>query len=94
MSGKPFPNGHKKLGGRKPGVPNKVPKAVKEAVLAALNDGAGAVAFFRGLKESRRAEDRRCFAQVCAKLIPTELTGGASSGFAVLVNLGEEKKQP
>ena len=90
MPGKPFENGHKKRGGRRKGVPNVVTKAVKQAVLEALNDGAGAVAFFRGLKDSKRAEDRRCFAQVCARLIPTELTGPAG-GFAVLVNLGEEK---
>ncbi len=42
---KPFKMGHKKLGGRKLGVPNKFPRNVREAMLAAANilgyDGKG-----------------------------------------------------
>jgi len=42
---KPFKKGHKKLGGRKAGVPNKFPRAVKEAILEAAGqiglDGKG-----------------------------------------------------
>ena len=41
----PFKKDHKKVGGRKAGVPNKIPRAEKEAVLAALDaiglDGQG-----------------------------------------------------
>lgn len=69
------PAGLPKSGGRKKGTPNKVTKAVKEAVAEALNSDGGAVEFFRKLKNSSSAEDRRCFAQVCARLIPTELVG-------------------
>ena len=32
---KPFKKGHKKLGGRKPGVPNKFPRVLKEAIFEA-----------------------------------------------------------
>ena len=60
--------------GRKPGAANKVNKAVKEAILEALNDGTGAVAFFKKLKTGTN-EDRRTFANVCARLIPSEITG-------------------
>lgn len=35
---KPFEKGHKKMGGRKPGVPNKFTRDVREAILAAANN--------------------------------------------------------
>lgn len=59
--------------GRKPGSTNKIQKAVKVAVLEALNDGAGAVSFFTRLKNSKSAEDRRTFAHIAARLIPHEV---------------------
>jgi hypothetical protein len=62
-------------GGRKKGTPNKATKAVKEALLEALNDGAGATAFFLEMKNSKVQAERIAFANICAKLIPAELTG-------------------
>lgn len=59
--------------GRRPGSPNRVTRTVKDAVIAALNSGAGAAAFFVKLKNSRTAEDRRTFATVCARLIPRQI---------------------
>jgi len=60
--------------GRPPGTPNKVTKQVREALLEALNSGDGAVAFFQGLKEGSK-EDKRVFAQIVSRLIPTEISG-------------------
>jgi hypothetical protein len=59
--------------GRRPGARNRVTKAVRESVLEALNEGKGATAFFVRLKNSRAAADRRTFAMVCSKLIPTAI---------------------
>lgn len=60
--------------GRPPGVPNKTTRQVREALLEALNSGAGAVAFFQKLRDGS-AEDRRTFANLCGRLIPAEITG-------------------
>jgi hypothetical protein len=57
--------------GRRRGSPNRVSRSVKDAVVIALNsDRGGAVGFFKRLKNSRTAEDRRTFANACARLIP------------------------
>lgn len=64
--------------GRKPGSPNRVNVAVKTAILEALNSGDGATAFFQRLKDSRSAEDRRCFAAICARLLPRTIEGDLS----------------
>lgn len=60
--GRSFERGHKKLGGRKPGTPNKITRAVKEFLAAMVDDGevqdavrdrivrGDAVAFFRALE--------------------------------------------
>lgn len=69
VKGQPRPPG----AGRKPGSKNKVPKTVREAVIAALNSGKGAVAFFQDLRDGP-PEDRRTFAQICSRLIPQEAT--------------------
>jgi hypothetical protein len=70
-----FERGAKKLpnSGRRPGSPNKVPKAVREAIIEALNAGAGATEFFLKLKGGS-AEDRRCFAHLCGRLLPLEVS--------------------
>lgn len=60
--------------GRKPGSKNKITLTVKTAILEALNEGKGAVAFFKKLKNGS-AEDRRTFANICARMVPHELTG-------------------
>jgi hypothetical protein len=65
--------------GRKSGTTNRLTKAVKDALLESLNEGAGATAFFISLKNSKRSEDRRTFAQLCGRLISTELTGAGGA---------------
>ena len=61
--------------GRKKGTGNKTTTAVKTAVLEALNADDGATAFFKRLKD----EDARTFANVAAKLIPSEIVADISS---------------
>jgi len=60
--------------GRKQGSPNRIPKAVKESVLEALNHtrGGSGAEFFLKLKTGS-AESRRTFAHICARLIPHEV---------------------
>ena len=65
------PKGGQKYGGRAKGTPNKYATDVKEAVLQALDAGAGAVSFFTDLKE----QDPKTFAGVVSKLLPREITG-------------------
>lgn len=60
--------------GRPAGVPNKLTSSVKGAILDALNADEGAVEFFRKLKNGTR-EDKRTFAHICARLLPTEISG-------------------
>jgi hypothetical protein len=55
--------------GRKKGVPNKVTKAVKEALEGALNADEGAEAFFIQL----RKENPVTFANIVSKLIPIQV---------------------
>lgn len=63
-----------KKSGRKPGSTNKIPKAVRQAIMEALDHGEGGTAFFLKLKDSRSAEDRRCFAHLCGRLLPLEVS--------------------
>jgi len=60
--------------GRPPGVPNRITSSVKAAILEALNADEGATEFFRALKNGSK-EDKRTFAHICARLLPTEITG-------------------
>ncbi len=53
--------------GRKKGVPNKITKTLKEAILETLND-LGGKTWLRYLAET----DPRAFASLLARLIPTE----------------------
>lgn len=61
----------KKYGGRKAGVKNKLTTSVKDALLAAMNAGDGAEAFWIGLKET----EPRTFATIAGRLLPKEITG-------------------
>jgi uncharacterized lipoprotein YajG len=55
--------------GRKKGVPNKATKQVREALEGALNEGAGAQAYFVGLKNDHPV----AFGTVISKLIPIQV---------------------
>lgn len=68
--------GHKKLGGRTKGTPNKLTRTVKEVVLAAFNE----------LQDDPKANiltwgkaNPKDFYQVAAKLIPTEVSAKVES---------------
>ena len=72
---KPFKKGHKKLGGRKKGVPNKFPRTVKEAVVtAAENYGRdrkgsdGLVGFLSIVWEKHPKQFLKLFASRCLTL--------------------------
>ena len=65
-----FKEGHKKIGGRTKGSPNKLTRTVKECVLEAFNqlqEDPNANLFEWGKKNPKD------FYQVAAKLIPTEV---------------------
>ncbi len=65
-----FEKGHKKLGGKVKGTPNKITKTVKETVLAVFNDLQSDPK--NNLLEFGKKYPRD-FYQIAAKLIPTEL---------------------
>lgn len=60
--------------GKPPGTVNRLSATVKAAIMEALNSDEGATEFFRQLKNGSR-EDKRTFAQICARLLPTEISG-------------------
>lgn len=59
--------------GRRKGSINRIPKQVRQAIIEALNSGPGATAFFTRLRNGT-AEDRRCFAHLCGRLLPLEVS--------------------
>ena len=66
--------------------PNKTTVAVRNSVLAALEDkrGGSGKEFWVGLKTGS-AEDKRVFAQVCARVITVEVSGGFGEALTVMV---------
>ena len=83
LPGRPFEKGREKTGGRKPGVENKTTRAVKEALLRALEANAddGGEEFFAGLRET----DPRTFASLVSKLIPAEQKISSDSDLPLLI---------
>lgn len=73
--------------GRPKGVPNKVPKAIKEAALAALNSGEGAEAFF----EQRKAESPDAFMGFLKGVLPMDVRLGNPDGSALDVTINLKK---
>jgi hypothetical protein len=72
--GKPFAKGQSgNPDGRPIGSTNKVPREVRESIIEAMNADSGAVEFFRSLRNSKAGEDRRTFAQICARMAPRVL---------------------
>lgn len=75
--------------GRPPGVPNKVSKTIREAVLEAVQPGMCHPEGLKGWLVDRALggiEDRKIFAGVVSRVIPIEITG--EGGGAVKVDLG------
>lgn len=76
-------------GGRPKGVPNKVSKSIREAVLEAVQPGMCHPEGLKGWLVERALggiEDRKIFAGVVSRVIPIEITG--EGGGAVKVDLG------
>ena len=75
--------------GRPKGVPNKLTKSIKEAVLEAVQPGACHEDGLKGWLIDRSQggiEDRKIFAAVVSRVIPVELTG--ADGGPVKLELG------
>lgn len=85
MASNGWPKGHAKRGGRKKGTPNKITKAFREAVLTVFGDLGGEAHLLKWAKDNPTE-----FYKIAARLIPTELTGPAGSGFALMINLPPE----
>ena len=83
MPGVPFEKGREKSGGRKAGVPNKTTRAVKDAMMRALEATAedGGEEFFASLRDS----DPKTFATLVGKLIPTQTHVSGDDGGPVVV---------
>lgn len=76
-------------GGRPKGVPNKVNKTIREAVLEAVQPGHCHPEGLRGWLVERALggiEDRKIFAGVVSRVIPIEITG--ADGGPVKIDLG------
>ena len=73
VRGRPFRKGHKKAGGRKPGVPNRYTRDVKEAVLNAFERLGGEAWLVRLARREPKA-----FATLLGKLLPSQVPGLAS----------------
>jgi hypothetical protein len=78
-----FKAGHKKVGGRKPGGLNKTTRAVKDALMRALEATAedGGEEFFASLRDS----DPKTFAALVGKLIPNQTHVSGDDGGPVVV---------
>lgn len=80
-----FKPGHKKVGGRKKGTPNRISATVKEAVKLAF-DEVGGVDYLKRVA----ARDPKTFVGVVGKLIPTEITGSLALSHEEALKLLDE----
>lgn len=69
--------------GRPKGSQNKVPKAIKEAALGALNAGEGAEAFFLRRKE----EDPNAFMGFLKSIVPLDVHMGDPEGKPLVITI-------
>jgi hypothetical protein len=72
---------------REQGLPVNTPRSVikvAECIEIAL-DRVGGADFFTTLAVSKSPEDRRCFALICAKLIPTKVQGNINENLTVKI---------
>jgi len=81
-----FKKGHPKLGGRGPGVANKITKSVKEALAEAFEGMGGIPALIRWGKQNPTD-----FYRLWARLLPIQITGG-EGGPVVVENRHDLKK--
>jgi hypothetical protein len=74
----PFPKGHKKMGGRGKGTPNKTTKILKDAILLAATDVGEDGSGKDGLVGYLRTIAMRCpqaFVGLLGRVIPVQITG-------------------
>lgn len=83
-----FQKGHKKLGGRQPGSPNKVSKSAREAFTLAFEAIGGADALGKWARDNRTA-----FYQLYGRLIPVDVSGEGGEAVPVKV-IHEYLKSP
>ena len=69
-----------KTGGRQRGTPNKITRAFRESVQIAYDAIGGDEAFASWARENPTE-----FFKICARLIPTELTGSENGGVTVII---------
>jgi hypothetical protein len=73
------PKGSPKLGGRKKGVPNKITKSLKDAIIGAL-DKAGGEDYLLNVATT----DPRTFCTLVGKVLPMQVTGEDGQGGIVV----------
>lgn len=66
----PFQRGHKKVGGKKKGVPNKITTDLKEMILGALDKSGGQTYLQRQANENPTA-----FLTLIGKVLPLQVNG-------------------
>ena len=77
--GKPFVKGMKKVGGRKPGVPNLATRAVREMISAAAAGLGGTARLIEWAKESELNE-RLFWTTIWPRLLPLQVQGTGEHG--------------
>ena len=81
--------GHKKVGGKKKGVPNHFTQSVKDAFKMAFDEIGGAKALAAW---GKKAKNRDSFYKLASKLIPQDLTSGDKP--IAMVNVYVPEKEP
>lgn len=74
------PEKPRKRGGRVAGVPNKITKTLKEAILGALHESGGQAYLLRVAKE-----DPKTFCTLLGRVLPLEVSGTNGAPIAVTI---------
>jgi hypothetical protein len=75
----------RKTGGRRPGSPNKVTKALKEMILGALDDAGG-----QRYLATCAAENPAAFLRLLGQVLPTTIVGDADQPLTIkIVKFGD-----
>lgn len=82
--------GRPKTGGRAKGTPNKNTTEIKDAIVAALNSGEGAEAYFRGLKDERPD----LFVSLVGKILPKDVNLAAEANVTITIERDFVRKCP
>ena len=80
-SGNPNPQGNKGKG-RKPGIPNKVTKALKDMILGALDDAGG-----QAYLQEQANKNPGPFLSLIGKVLPMDVRVGDPDGKPIVINI-------